>query len=117
MLNKIDVISSDTQSVAESVESELGFPEESISKVSAKTGQNVESLIQRIINEVPAPQSSGSPKLKLFLINSWFIKSKGVACLLLVKSGELKKGTTITSCASGKNYQVFEVGILNPELK
>jgi translation elongation factor EF-4 len=46
-------------------------------------------------------------KLKLFLVNSWFVNNKNVICLFYVMSGELKKGTAIVSCFSGKPYQVF----------
>ena len=55
-------------------------------------------------------------KLKLFLLNSWFVNNKNVICLFYVMSGELRKATTILSCFSGKAYQVFEVGLLEPEL-
>lgn len=114
VLNKIDMVSSSVDEVVESVRSELGFPTETISRVSAKTGLGVEDLVKRIVDEIPPPPDSTDTKLKLFLVNSWFMKDKGVACLFQVRSGELKKGMTITSCASGKSYQVFEVGILNP---
>jgi elongation factor 4 len=107
VLNKIE-------DVEESIETELHLPRSTFSKVSAKTGLNVEDLIKRIVDEIPPPQDSTDPRLKLFLVNSWFLKDKGVACLFQVKSGELKKGMSITSCASGKTYQVFDVGILNP---
>ena len=83
--------------------------------VSAKTGENVKELLHTIIEKVPPPVDNPDPKLKFFLINSSFVKSKGVVLLVQVKSGELKKGITISSCATGKSYQVFEVGILHPE--
>jgi translation elongation factor EF-4 len=114
VLNKIDVVASTIEDVEESIETELHLPRSTFSKVSAKTGLNVEDLIKRIVDEIPPPQDSTDPRLKLFLVNSWFLKDKGVACLFQVKSGELKKGMSITSCASGKTYQVFDVGILNP---
>lgn len=86
-----------------------------ISKVSAKTGLNVESILHRIIQEIPPPPvGKSSDKLKLFLVNSWFVNGKNVVCLFYVMSGELKKGTTIVSSYANKNYQVFEVGLLQP---
>lgn len=110
------MVGANIQEVSETIVNELKFHQSQISQVSAKTGKNVEDLIKRIVEEVPPPVESKDPKLKLFLVNSWFIRGKGVACLFQVKSGELKKGMTLTSCASGKSYQVFEVGILHPEL-
>ena len=106
---------SDLDEVKDSISSELGFSREEIVGVSAKTGQNVEELLRNIIHCVPPPENNVDPRLKVFLINSNFIKSKGVVLLVQVKSGELKKGITIISCATGKSYQVFEVGILHPE--
>ena len=84
--------------------------------MSAKTGLNVEPLLARIINEVPPPPVSKiTDNLKVFLVNSWFVNGKNVVCLFYVMSGELKKGATIVSCHSGKAYQVFEVGLIQPE--
>lgn len=55
-------------------------------------------------------------KLKLFLVNSWFINGKNVVCLFYVMSGTIKKGATIVSCHFNKSYQVFDVGMMAPEL-
>lgn len=50
------------------------------------------------------------------MVNSWFVNGKNVICLFYVMSGTLKKGATVVSCAFGKSYQVFDVGLLQPEL-
>ena len=77
----------------------------------------MEELLQRIIDEVPCPPvGDRDDKLKLFLINSWFVNGKNVVCLFYVMNGTLKKGTTIISCHFNKNYQVFDLGVLQPEL-
>ena len=55
-------------------------------------------------------------KLKLFLVNSWFVNGKNVICLFYVMGGTVKKGNTIVSCGFSKTYQVFDVGMLQPEL-
>lgn len=52
--------------------------------------------------------------MKLFLLNSWFVNGKNVICLLYVLSGKLKKNIAITSYAFNKNYQIFDVGVLQP---
>jgi translation elongation factor EF-4 len=73
--------------------------------------------LHRIINEIPYPTvGKATDKLKLFLVNSWFVNNKNVICLFYVMSGELKKSSAIMSCSSGKTYQIFEVGMLEPEL-
>lgn len=55
-------------------------------------------------------------KLKLFMLNSWFVNGKNVICLFYVMSGTIKKNMSIVSCAFNKSYQVFDVGLLQPEL-
>jgi len=52
----------------------------------------------------------------LFLLNSWFVNGKNVICLFYILGGKFKKNTALTSCAFNKNYQVFDVGVLQPEL-
>lgn len=82
--------------------------ENEISRVSAKSGLNVETLLRRIIEEVPPPPvGKESNKLKLFLVNSWFVPGKNVICLFYVMSGKLKSGVSIASCSSGKIFSVF----------
>lgn len=64
---------------------------------------------------MPAPKvGKSTDKLKIFLINSWFVNGKNVVCLFYVMSGTLKKGQTIVSCHFSKSFQVFEVGVLQP---
>lgn len=73
--------------------------------------------MERIVNEVPPPVV-GTPddRLKLFLLNSWFVNGKNVVCLYYVMAGKLKKNLAVTSIAFNKNYQIFDVGVLQPEL-
>lgn len=116
VLNKVDAIC-DIPTMEKDVREELGIGETEITKISAKTGLNVEAILHRIITEIPAPPV-GKPteNLKLFLVNSWFVHNKNVVCLFYVMSGELKKGSTIISCSSGKTYHIFELGLLQPEM-
>lgn len=103
------------EEIQSQIETELGL--ESITKVSAKTGENVEEVLRRVVEEIPPPTvGAREDKLKLFLVNSWFVNGKNVICLFYVMSGSLKKGATIVSCGFGKSYQVFDVGLLQPEL-
>lgn len=75
----------------------------------------MEELLRRIIDEFECPPVGGKDdKLKIFLINSWFINGKNVICLFYVMAGTIKKGTTIVSCNYNKTYQVFDVGVLQP---
>jgi translation factor GUF1, mitochondrial len=74
-------------------------------------------LLSRIIKEIPCPTvGSIDDKVKLFLLNSWFVNGKNVICLFYVMAGRFKKNVAITSSAFNKNYQIFDVGLLQPEL-
>ncbi len=112
-LNKIDM-AQDIDSAELAVKEQL--KEDVVSKVSAKTGKGVVDLLKRVIEEVPAPNTEKSTdKLKLFLLNSWYVNNKNVVCLFYVIAGELKKGMTIVSHAFNKGYQIFDLGMLQPE--
>ena len=63
----------------------------------------------------PESENFVMDELKCFLIDSWYVRDKGVVLLVLMKGGYLKKGDLIMSCAFLKRYDVFEVGILSPE--
>ena len=116
VMNKIDMVC-DIDEVKASIKKQLKFEGDFISQISAKTGLNVEELLYRIIKEVPHPKvGADTDKLKLFLLNSWFVNGKNVICLFYVMAGTLKKNVAVTSYAFNKNYQIFDVGIMQPQL-
>ena len=75
----------------------------------------MQGLLDIIIEKVPPTPIDENGNFKAFLINSWFVKDKGVVLLVDIKSGLVKKGDSIVSCAFKKKYEIFEVGIMNPE--
>lgn len=113
VLNKIDVPSADPDLAELEMQQDLGLKTSPI-RVSAKTGQGVDQLLAEIVREVPPPDAHPSENLSLFLLNSWYEQQKGVVCLFQVRSGVLRKGISVTSANLSKNYQVFEVGLLQP---
>ncbi len=85
-------------------------------RVSAKTGQNVEHIIPRIIDLIPPPVSADVSKpFKALLFDSWHNEFKGVVGLISVISGKLRKNDKIISANSRHSYIVNEVGIMHPE--
>ncbi len=113
VLNKIDMKAADPDAVEQEVRQQLAIQQPPF-RISARTGAGVDALLQAIIDQIPAPLPSSQPELALFLLNSWWDRSKGVVCLFQVKGGSLRKGVTISSANLAKNYQVFEVGLLVP---
>lgn len=76
----------------------------------------MKELLETIITKLPSPTPNLENNWKGFLIDSWFIKDMGVILLFHVIDGEIKKGDQIMSCHFKKRFDVFEVGILNPEM-
>lgn len=117
VLNKIDMPGANLDGAIEEMKNCFGFREEEIQKISAKTGSGVEPLLISIIENVPPPKVNNEKNFKGFLIDSWFVKDRGVYLLMQLKDGQVAKGDKIVSCHFKKKYDVFEVGIMNPETK
>jgi translation elongation factor EF-4 len=111
------------EQVANQLTEHFGFNESDILYVSAKTGKNVEKILESIIHRIPPPNlNMKDPVFKGrisihyslgFLVDSWFLKDKGVVTLMQIKSGKVKKGDTIVSCAFSQRYDVFEVAVFS----
>ncbi|MFA6422986.1 MAG: translation elongation factor 4 [Patescibacteria group bacterium] len=122
VLNKIDLPSSDPNRVEKEVRGILGISEsEEILRVSAKTGEGVEAILNEIIQKVPAPKNSilsptspagGSTRALIF--DSYYDSYQGVIAYVRIVDGELKKGDSVKLIASGKNFQILDLGFLKP---
>ncbi|KRX01466.1 Ribosomal protein S5 domain 2-type fold [Pseudocohnilembus persalinus] len=118
VVNKIDAPAAYPEEVKQAMCEQFEIPHvNEVEAVSAKTGLNCENLLQRIIMDLPPPKVNLDGNFKGFLIDSWFVKDLGVILLFHVIDGEIKKGDQIMSCHFKKRYDIFEVGILNPEMK
>jgi len=117
VLNKIDLKTANTELVSKQMENIFGFGKEELIQVSAKTGFGIEMLMERICSQIPSPSGERSGPLKALLFDSWFDQYRGVICLVAVVDGEIKKGSRICSSAIKQNYEVMDVGVLNPAEK
>lgn len=111
VINKIDMQGANIEGTTEEMIKSFGVKSEEILLVSAKTGKGVDKLLEEIVNRVPPPQVSNEKTFKGFLVDSWFIKNKGVVMLISIKDGQLQVGDRIVSCNFAKRYEVFEVSI------
>ena len=115
VLNKVDLPSADMDRVKQQIEDVIGLDASDAVGVSAKTGLNVEAVLEAIVTRLPAP--TGDPKLplKAMLIDSWYDAYLGVVVLVRIKDGVLKRGQKVQMMASGGHYQIERVGIFRPK--
>ena len=110
VINKIDLPSANPEMVIEEIENVIGVEAHSAPRISAKTGLNVEEVLEAIVNNIPAP--SGDPKAptKALIFDSYYDNYKGAVAFVRVKDGSIKVGNEIDFMATGKSYIVSEVG-------
>jgi len=115
VLNKIDLPAADADRVKQQIEDVIGIDASGAIGVSAKTGLNVEAVLEAIVERLPPPKGDGSKPLKAMLIDSWYDAYLGVIVLVRVIDGHLKKGQRVKMMATDGSYQVDRVGIFRPK--
>ena len=110
VINKIDLPSADPERVIAEIEDIIGIPADEAPRVSAKTGQNVEEILERLITEIPAPTGDSTEPLKALIFDSYYDPYKGVIVYFRVVSGEIKPGQMIKMMATGAEFNAVEVG-------
>ncbi len=114
VINKIDLPSANPENAIREVEDIIGIPAEDAPRVSAKTGLNVDQVLETIVNNIPAPQGDESAPLKCLIFDSYYDSYKGVIVYVRVKDGTLKAGERIRMMATGAEFDVVEVGSIHP---
>lgn len=114
VINKVDLPSADVERVKKEVENIIGIDMSDAIPVSAKTGQNVEEVLKRIVEQVPPPEDHSNEPLRCLIFDSIFDSYKGAIAYVRVKDGEIRPGMNIRMMASGKVYTVTEVGYFLP---
>lgn len=114
VLNKIDLPSSDAAKVSAQLISLLGCEEADIIKVSAKTGQNVDRVLEAIIKRIPAPQGDQAAPTRALIFDSYYDDYRGVVLYVRLVDGQLAKGASIRMMATGAKALALEVGHLAP---
>ena len=115
VINKIDLPSADPEHVAEQIEQVVGIDASTALKVSAKRGDGVEEVLERIVSAIPPPEGDPEAPLKALLFDSWYDSYRGVACLVRVIDGAVEPGDRIRLMASGRTYEVDEIGTFRPK--
>ncbi|MBO5996253.1 MAG: elongation factor 4 [Acetobacter sp.] len=116
VLNKVDLPAADPERVKEQIEEVIGIPAHNAVEISAKTGLNIDSVLEAIVTYLPPPQGDIEKPLQAMLVDSWYNAYLGVVVLVRIKEGCLKKGIKIRMMSSGAVYQVEQVGVFTPHM-
>src|SRR3990167_8201331 len=115
VINKVDMANAEPERVEEQMTNIFDFQPNEFIRASAKSGIGITEILNKIVEEIPAPVSDLDKPTKALLFDSWFDEYKGVICLIAVKDGSIKKGDSITLAQSGKDYEVLEIGLMYPD--
>ena len=114
VLNKIDLPSSDLEGVAQQIEDVIGLDASEALPVSAKTGAGVDALLEAIVAHVPPPQGDPQGHLRALVFDTWYDSYRGAMVMLRVVDGSLRKGDRVLFMATGREYEVTELGVFTP---
>ena len=113
VINKIDLPSAQPEHAIREIEDIIGIPAEDAPRVSAKTGQNVEEVLEQIVAKIPAPSGDRNAPLQALIFDSFYDSYRGVIVYIRVKEGTVKVGDRIRMMQTGAEFDVVEVGILH----
>ena len=116
VLNKIDLPSADIDRVSSEIEESIGLDATEAVGVSAKTGLNVDQVLEAIVDKLPAPKGDKEAPLKALIFDSWYDSYQGVIVMFRVFDGSVKKGDKIRLMATHKDYEVTRVGVFSPDM-
>ena len=114
VLNKVDLPAADVPRVSKQVINLLGCDESEIIHISAKTGQNVDQVLEAIVERIPAPKGQTDDPTRALIFDSYYDDYRGVILYVRVVDGQIKKGEAIHMMATGANGLALEVGYLSP---
>ena len=116
VINKIDLPSARPDEIKQEIEDVIGIEAENAPLISAKTGLNIEDVLETIVENIPSPEGDEEAPLKALIFDSYYDSYKGVVCYIRLKDGKIKSGTKIKFMSTGKVYEITEVGVFTPAL-
>jgi GTP-binding protein LepA len=116
ILNKIDLPAAEPERVKQQIEDVIGLDTTDAVEISAKTGLNIEGVLEALVTRLPAPKGDGNAPLKALLVDSWYDQYLGVVILVRIKDGRLKRGQRIRMMSSGAVHSVEQVGVFTPKM-
>jgi GTP-binding protein LepA len=115
VLNKIDLPAADADRVISEIEDIIGIPAHDAVRASAKTGIGIADILESIVQRIPAPKGEAGAPLKALIIDSWFDNYLGTVSLVRVIDGVLRPKEKVRLMATGRDYQVDEIGVFTPK--
>lgn len=116
IINKIDLPTADPERVRHEIEEIVGIPADGCPLISAKEGIGIEEVLESIVSKVPPPKGDAQKPLKALIFDSQYDNYKGAICFVRVFDGSVKVGSRIKMFATGKSFEVTEVGIFTPKM-
>ena len=114
VINKIDLASADIDGARREIEDIIGIPAEDCPAVSAKNGINIEQILEKIVTDIPAPSGDVNAPLKALIFDSHYDPYLGIVVYIRVIDGSVRTGDRITLMAQGSEFEVIEVGTMEP---
>ena len=114
VINKIDLPSAQPEVVRREIEDVIGLDASFAPCISAKTGENVEEVLEAIVQHIPAPEGSANQPLQALIFDAFYDNYRGAICFIRVKHGTLRPGMRMRLMATGSEFDVVEVGHLSP---
>ena len=116
VINKIDLPSAQPEFVIKEIEDVIGLPAEEAPRISAKNGINIDQVLQKVVDNIPAPGGDPEAPLQALIFDSIYDNYKGALSYVRVKNGIIKPGMRIRYMATGREFDVTEVGVFTPGL-
>jgi len=117
VLNKIDLPAAHPDRVKKEIEEIIGINAQDAVLVSAKTGEGVSDVLERVVRDVPPPSGDADHPLQALIFDSVYDNYRGVICYVRVFNGTLRKGQSVRFMATGRDYEIDEVGVFRPEME
>ncbi|GAN65500.1 translation elongation factor 4 [Acetobacter orientalis] len=116
VLNKVDLPAAEPERVKAQIEEVIGIPADDAVEISAKTGLNIEGVLEAIVTRLPPPVGDAEKPLQAMLVDSWYDPYLGVIVLVRIKEGRLKRGMKIRMMSNGAVHLVDQVGVFSPRM-
>jgi GTP-binding protein LepA len=116
VLNKIDLPAAEPEKVKQQIEDVIGLDASHAILISAKTGLNIDAVLEAIVTRLPPPKGDPDAPLKALLVDSWYDPYLGVVVLVRIVDGAIRKGQRIRLIGTGASYEVDRVGVYTPKM-
>jgi GTP-binding protein LepA len=116
VLNKIDLPAAEPERVKQQIEDVIGLDASDAVEISAKTGLNIDGVLEALVHRLPPPKGDANAPLKALLVDSWYDQYLGVVILIRLKDGRIKRGQRIRMMSTGAVHQVEQVGVFSPKM-